>query len=86
MPPAMFERQKMGFGVPLDQWLRGELAEWAADLLSERSLKMSGLFNVAYIRRHLDEHLTGRRNWQYALWTIIMFQAWHRRWTHPNPI
>jgi|NGEPerStandDraft_6_1074524.scaffolds.fasta_scaffold04968_5 asparagine synthase (glutamine-hydrolysing) len=80
VPPALFERQKMGFGIPLGEWIRGPLAEWAADLLSEHSLKTSGLFDVAYVRRHLDEHLTGRRNWQYALWTIIMFQAWYRRW------
>lgn len=80
VPPALFERQKMGFGIPLGEWIRGPLAEWAGDLLSEQSLKTSGLFDVAYIRRHLDEHMTGRRNWQHALWTIIMFQAWHRRW------
>jgi asparagine synthase (glutamine-hydrolysing) len=80
LPPALFERQKMGFGIPLGEWIRGPLAEWANDLLSEESLKSSGLFDAAYVRRHLDEHLSGRRNWQYALWTIIMFQAWYRRW------
>jgi asparagine synthase (glutamine-hydrolysing) len=80
VPPTLFERQKMGFGIPLGEWIRGPLAEWANDLLSEDSLKSSGLFDAAYVRRHLDEHMSGRRNWQYALWTIIMFQAWYRRW------
>ena len=80
VPPVLFDRQKMGFGIPLGEWIRGPLAEWANDLLSEHSLRASGLFDVAYIRRHLAEHMSGRRNWQYALWTVIMFQAWHRRW------
>ncbi len=80
VPPALFERQKMGFGIPLGEWVRGPLAEWTNDLLSAQSLAGSGLFDVSYIRRHLDEHMSGRRNWQYALWTVIMFQAWYRRW------
>jgi len=81
VPSKLFQRQKMGFGIPLGKWIRGPLAEWVNDLLSERSLEMSGFFDVAYIRQHLDEHMSGRRNWQYALWTIIMFQAWYRRWS-----
>ena len=80
MPAALFERPKQGFGIPLGQWIRGPLSEWAAELLSEQALKVSGLFDVAYVRQRFHEHQTGRRNWQYALWTVLMFQAWHRRW------
>lgn len=80
LPPAYWERKKMGFGIPLGEWMRGPLADWTHDLLSEQSLGASGLFDVAYVRRHLNEHMSGKRNWQYALWTIIQFQAWHRRW------
>ncbi len=81
VPPALFERQKMGFAIPLGDWLRGPLTEWSADLLSERALAASGLFDVSLIRRRVAEHQSGHRNWQYALWTILMFQAWYRRWT-----
>ena len=80
VPAALFERPKQGFGIPLGQWIRGPLSEWAAELLSEQALKVSGLFDVAYVRQRFHEHQTGRRNWQYALWTVLMFQAWHRRW------
>jgi asparagine synthase (glutamine-hydrolysing) len=80
VPASLFERQKMGFGIPLGDWIRGPLAEWTEDLLSERSLRISGLFDVALVRGRVEEHQSGRRNWQYALWTILMFQAWYRRW------
>ena len=80
VPAELFDRQKMGFGIPVGDWIRGPLAGWAADLLSESSLRASGLLDVAFVRQRLGEHQTGRRNWQHGLWTILMFQAWHRRW------
>jgi len=80
VPRALVERPKMGFAVPIDQWLRGPLREWAEDLLSERSLKSAGLLDPAPVRQRLAEHQTGRRNWQYPLWGALMIQAWHRRW------
>jgi asparagine synthetase B (glutamine-hydrolysing) len=80
VPPALFERQKISFGIPLVDWIRGPLAEWVNTPLWEKSLSASDLFGVSYIRRYLDLHMSGRRNRQYALGTIIMFQAWHRRW------
>jgi asparagine synthase (glutamine-hydrolysing) len=80
VPTELFDRQKMGFGIPVGDWIRGPLAGWASDLLSESSLRASGLLNVEFVRQRLGEHQTGRRNWQHGLWTILMFQAWHRRW------
>jgi asparagine synthase (glutamine-hydrolysing) len=76
VPRTLIERPKMGFGVPLDTWLRGPLREWAADLLNESRLRRDGFFHVAPIVTKWTEHLSGRRNWQYWLWNVLMFQAW----------
>jgi asparagine synthase (glutamine-hydrolysing) len=76
VPAAMIERPKMGFGVPIDSWLRGELREWAEDLLSAESLERHGLFNIEAIRTKWQEHTSGGRNWQYLLWDVLVFQDW----------
>ena len=76
VPRRLIERPKMGFGVPLDAWLRGPLREWAEELLSVRRLRREGFLNPSPIRKKWEEHGSRRRNWQYHLWTILMFQAW----------
>ncbi len=76
VPRALVERPKMGFAIPLDSWLRGPLRDWAEALLDERRLRHEGYFHPAPIRRKWQEHLGGRHNWQYPLWTVLMFQAW----------
>jgi asparagine synthase (glutamine-hydrolysing) len=76
VPEELVERPKMGFGVPIDRWLRGPLREWADDLLSESSLAQHGLLEVGPIRVKWQQHLSGIRNWQNVLWDVLVFQHW----------
>ena len=80
VPRALVERPKMGFGVPIGTWLRGPLRDWAEALLAPERLAREGILEAAPITRCWHEHLSGRRNWSYRLWTVLMFQAWRERW------
>ena len=74
---------EMGFGVPIDSWLRGPLREWAEALLAPARLSADGFVRVEPVRRAWQEHLAGKRNWQHPLWTVLMLQAWRERWARP---
>lgn len=78
IPENLINRPKMGFGIPLEVWLRGPLKEWADDLLEEKVIKESGLLNPKVVRQKWEEHISGKRNWHYQLWSILMFQAWYK--------
>ena len=76
VPKELIERPKMGFGIPLDVWLRGPLRAWAEELLNPARLEVEGFFHAEPIQQKWREHLTGQRNWSYYLWDVLMFQAW----------
>ncbi|MBB5204475.1 asparagine synthase (glutamine-hydrolyzing) [Inhella inkyongensis] len=76
VPQALIDRPKQGFAVPLDQWLRGPLRDWAQALLDPRRLRHAGFLDAELVQQRWQEHLRGRRNWQYLLWDVLMFEAW----------
>jgi len=76
VPQDLVERPKMGFGIPLHDWLRGPLRDWAEALLDERRLKNEGFFHPGPVRQMWQAHLSGKRNHQHSLWDVLMFQAW----------
>jgi asparagine synthase (glutamine-hydrolysing) len=76
VPDSLVNRPKAGFSMPIDDWLRGPLREWAEDLLDESRLQKEGYFRPAKVRGKWLEHLSGKRDWQYHIWDILMFQSW----------
>jgi len=80
VPEEFLERPKMGFALPIGAWLRGPLRDWAETLLDRNRIAAQGYLNYAPVKQKWEEHLSGRRNWQYHLWDVLMFQAWLERW------
>lgn len=76
VPPALTDRPKAGFGIPVGLWLRGPLRDWAESLLDERRLRSESYLEADTIRLLWAQHLSGRRDWTFRLWNILMFQAW----------
>lgn len=76
VPRELWERPKMGFGVPLDAWLRGPLRDWASELLNPARLGREGFLDPAPMARAWGEHLGGRFNRQHQLWPALMFSSW----------
>jgi len=80
VPSELVERPKMGFGIPLDSWLRGPLRPWAEELLAPERLRREGFLDSAIVQEKWQQHLSGRRAWQYHLWDVLMFQSWLEQW------
>lgn len=79
VPEKLFERPKMGFGIPIGKWITGPLREWAEDLLDERRIVEQKIFRKGKISEIWQRHKSGLSNWEYHLWIILMFQAWFDR-------
>jgi asparagine synthase (glutamine-hydrolysing) len=86
VPPALTERPKAGFGVPITEWVRGPLREWVESLLDERAMASEGLLDGRTVRRVWRQHLSGSHNHEQLLWSILMFRAWRAHWVdHLQP-
>ena len=80
VPEHMIDRPKRGFGIPLIDWLRGPLRELAEDNLNPARQETLGYFDSTLVSKRWAEHLSGRRNWGFHLWSCISFSMWHRHW------
>ena len=76
VPKALIERPKMGFAVPLAEWMRGPLREWCENLINKKRLDEEGFFDSNIIQAKWKEHLNMKRNWHAQLWDVMVFQAW----------
>ena len=76
VPENLTERPKMGFGIPLNDWLRGPLRDWAENLLNEKKLSQEGYFNPKLIREKWEDYISNKNKLLYDLWNVLMFQAW----------
>ena len=77
VPKNLLERPKMGFSVPLEKWLKSSLKDWASDLLQKKELENNNI-NSRIVIKKWEEHLSGKRNWQYQLWPILIYQSWKK--------
>ena len=85
LPDEIIHRKKMGFGVPVEHWFRHELREMAHDILLDSTTTQRGYFHRGMIERILSEHVTGRRNWHYQPWNLLMLELWHRMFIDTRP-
>jgi asparagine synthase (glutamine-hydrolysing) len=80
LPRTLTDRPKRGFSIPLGEWLRGPLRDWAEALLDPHKLTSEGLFDTARVRTIWQRHLSGTEQNATGLWNILMVRAWSERW------
>ena len=80
IPKKLFNRPKMGFGIPLDKILTTELNFLIEDLIFSKEVKHQNIFKIAEYREKWKEHISGKRNWQFLLWNFLVFQIWFQEW------
>jgi asparagine synthase (glutamine-hydrolysing) len=77
-PPQLFDRPKSGFTIPVGEWIKGPLRDWAEDLLEPAAMRSEGWFDAGAIKHRWRDHLSGKQDATPALWAVLMFQAWLR--------
>lgn len=80
VPQELVERPKMGFGVPVEQWLHADLRQWCEGLLDPQLIRSQGYLNASFVENMWHEYLNGEQNWKSSLWAVLMFQAWVEEW------
>ncbi|MGB6041570.1 MAG: asparagine synthase (glutamine-hydrolyzing) [Pirellulales bacterium] len=85
VPPEVFRRRKMGFGVPLDHWFRHELKDFSRDLLTDDTARNRGYFRPEIVSQLLNEHAEARRDHSDRLWALLVLELWHREWVDGSP-
>ena len=76
VPKSLIERPKAGFSIPLSDWLKGPLRDWANKLLNQSRIEEEGYLDPQFVETIWSQHLNGERDWTFRLWSILMFQAW----------
>ena len=79
-PRELFERPKMGFGVPLEKWFRKDLKQLLLDYLSPDRLRREGLFDHTLVEEKIREHLSGKVDHRHRLWSLLVWEMWRERW------
>ena len=76
MPKSLIDRPKAGFGIPLGEWLRGPLRPWVEQLIDSERLDREGYLESRLVNQVWNEHLSGKRDWSFRLWSVVIFQQW----------
>ncbi len=84
VPPVNFKRSKAGFSLPISDWLRGPLKDWAESLLNKNTVINQGLLNHEVISEKWNKHQSGENNWHEHIWSVLMFNAWYEHWIEKN--
>jgi len=80
LPAEIINRRKKGFGIPIGKWINKELKDFVLDTLSESKIKSEGIFNYDQIKVLLDQHAQGKKDNRKAIWTLVIFESWLKRW------
>jgi len=80
LPKNIVNRPKKGFGLPIAKWIGNELKDFTLDLLNEKDIKKQGIFDYLEVKKILNEHMNRKVDHRKKIWTLLMFQGWHRRW------
>jgi asparagine synthase (glutamine-hydrolysing) len=85
LPPTLLKLPKKGFGVPIDHWFRGELREFASDVLLDERARRRGYFEMTAVEQLLREHASGQARWHLQIWNLMMLELWHRTFIDVRP-